>query len=143
VGTFPFPGADIAESKSTVDLAGGKAFVAAGPGGVQILSTGSGTVVGAVPRPDPGSLGLAPEVVVTNAVAVDDDLLFIANGEAGVYVAQGSQRFRDTGSETAPPITMLGRLHFGSLQSVNHVAFRDNYLMVAAGLGGLKVVKIN
>jgi hypothetical protein len=143
LGTFPFPGADIAESKSTAELAGGKAFIAAGSGGVQILSTGTGAVVGSVPRPDPAVLGLDPAVVVTNAVSVDDDLLFIANGEAGVYVAQGRRDFRDTGSETSQQITMLGRLQFGSLQSVNHVAFRDDYLMIAAGLGGLKVVKIN
>jgi hypothetical protein len=143
VGTFSFTGADIAESKSTLELAGGKAFIAAGTGGVQVLSTSTGTVVGSVPRPDPTSLGLASDVVVTNAVALDDNLLFISNGEAGVYVAQGSQNFKDTGSETQQSITMLGRLQFGSLESVNHVAFKDDYLIIAAGLGGLKIVKVN
>jgi hypothetical protein len=37
---------------------------------------------------------------------------------------------------------MLGKLQFGSLQSVNHVAFKANYLYVAAGLGGLKIARI-
>jgi hypothetical protein len=143
VGTFAFTGADIAESKSTLELAGGKAFIAAGTGGVQVLSTSTGAVVGSVPRPDPALLGLAPEVVVTNAVALDDDLLFISNGEAGVYVARGSRNFRDTGSETRQQITMLGRLQFGADESVNHVAFKDGYLIIAAGLGGLKIVQVN
>ncbi len=143
VGTFSFTGADIPESKSTLELAGGKAFIAAGTGGVQVLSTSTGTVVGSVARPDPASLGLAPEAVVTNAVALDDDLLFISNGEAGVYVAQGSQNFKDTGSEAQQTITMLGRLQFGTAESVNHVAFKDDYLIIAAGLGGLKIVKVN
>lgn len=143
VGQFPFAGADIPESKSTVELVGGKAFIAAGSGGVQVLSARTGAVVGSVPRPDPGSLGLDPSVVVTNAASVDRDLLFISNGEAGVYVAQGAQPFSATGSEVAQQISVLGRLQFGNLQSANHVAYRSDRLMVAAGLGGLKIVKVN
>ena len=84
LNTFPFPGADVPESKSTVDIAGGKAFIAAGPEGVQIVCLDNGQIVGSVPRPDPATLGLDPSVVVTNAVAVDRDLMFISNGEAGV-----------------------------------------------------------
>jgi hypothetical protein len=142
LGTFPFTGADVAESKSTVELVGGKAFIAAGSGGVQVLSATTGNVVGSVPRPDPASLGLSPSVVVTNAASVDNDLLFISNGEAGVYVAQGSQSFAATGSETPQTITMLGKLQFGTLESVNHVAYGSDHLFIAAGLGGLKIVKV-
>jgi hypothetical protein len=144
-GTWPFKGADIAESKSTVELAGGKAFIAAGDSGVQVLSVTTGKVVGSVPRPNPASLALGDSVVVTNSASVDSDLLFISNGEAGVYVAQGSQAFSATGSETTQAITMLGKLRFANLQSVNHVAYssQDGYLIIAAGLGGLKMVKVN
>jgi hypothetical protein len=141
VGTFPFTGADIPESKSTVQLVGGKAFIAAGSGGVQVLNAANGSVVGSVPRPDPASLGLDPSVVVTNAASVDKDLVFISNGEAGVYVAEGSQDFSTSGTG-AQQITMLGKLQFGSLQSVNHVAYRSDHLFIAAGLGGLKIVKV-
>ena len=142
LGQYAFTGADIPESKSTVEVVGGKAFIAAGTGGVQILSVNTGAVVGSVPLPDAAALGLDPSVVVTNAVAVDDDLLFISNGEAGVYVAQGSQRFDQTGSEQQQQITLLGRLQFDDLQSVNHVAFKNNYLIIASGLGGLKTVEV-
>jgi hypothetical protein len=85
---------------------------------------------------------LDPSVVVTNAAAIDEDLIFISNGEAGVYVAQGSKFFTATGSETQQQITMLGRLGFGKRESVNHVAYRDKYLIVAAGLGGVKIVQV-
>jgi hypothetical protein len=71
------------------------------------------------------------------------DLLFISNGEAGVYVAQATQPFSATGSEASQQLTMLGRLRFGNLQSVNHVAYRSGHLFIAAGLGGLKIVKVN
>ncbi|HXM37598.1 MAG TPA: hypothetical protein VN908_02940 [Gemmatimonadales bacterium] len=147
IGTWSFTGAGIAQSKSTVQLVGGKAFIGAGTGGVQVLSAATGLVVGSVPRPNPATLTppLPDSVVVTNAASVDADLLFISNGEAGVYVARGSQVFSATGSETAQTITMLGKLRFANLQSVNHVAYssQDQYLIIAAGLGGLKMVKVN
>jgi hypothetical protein len=142
LNTFAFPGADMPESTSTADIAGGKAFIAAGPQGVQIMCLDDGQIVGSVPRPDPAALGLDPSVVVTNAVAVDDDLIFISNGEAGVYVAAGAQNFSETGCAEPQEITVLGRLRFDDLQSANHVAFRNKYLFVAAGLGGVKVVRV-
>jgi hypothetical protein len=143
LGTFPFAGADVAESKSTVELTGGKAFIAAGPAGVQILSAGTGTLLGSLARPDPASLGLDPSVVVTNAVSVEDELVFISNGEAGVYVAEGNAPFATSGSEVPQPLTLLGRLRFDDLQSVNHVVYRSKYLVIAAGLGGLKIVRVH
>src|SRR6266550_5051153 len=100
VGTFPFYGAYVTQSKSQAEIVGGKAFVAAGDSGVRVLSVTTGTLVGSVPRPNPDSLGLSPSVVVTNAVAIDQDLMFISNGEAGVYLAQGSAIFSSTGAET-------------------------------------------
>ena len=142
LGRYPFTGADIAESKSTVQVVGGKAFIAAGNAGVQILSVNTGKVVGTVPLPDSDALGLDWSGVVTNAVAVDDDLLFISNGIAGVYVAQGSEDFDETGSEEPLEITLLGRLRFDNLEAANHVAYKDHYLVIASGLGGIKTVEI-
>lgn len=141
LNTFPFPGANVPESKTTVEIAGGKAFIAAGPEGVQVVCLDTGDVIGNVPRPDPASLGLSPDVVVTNAVTVDDDLMFISNGEAGVYVATGARDFREDNCDPQD-ITMLGKLRFDDLQSANHVAYKNRYLLVAAGLGGVKVVRV-
>lgn len=149
VGSWAFAGATVAQAKSQAQLVGGKAFIAAGDSGVQVLSASTGTKVGAVPRPNPDSLGLSPSVVVTNSVTIDQDLIFISNGEAGVYLAQGSQAFSATGSETQQTITMRGKLRFGNLQSVNHVAYsaggpgNPGVLIVAAGLGGLKILQVN
>lgn len=141
INSYPFPGADVAESKSTVDLAGGKAFIAAGTEGVQIMCLDSGEIIGSIPRPDPAALGLDPSVVVSNAVAVDGDLMFISNGEAGVYVAQSTADFTNNDCNTQN-ITVLGKLSFSSLQSANHVAYRSGYLYVASGLGGVKIVRV-
>jgi len=143
LNTFPFPGATVPESKSAMDIAGGKAFIAAGPEGVQIMCLDTGEIVGNVPRPDPEALGLDPSVVVTNAVTVDNDLMFISNGEAGVYVAAGADDWDDTDCDEPQSINVLGQLRFDDLQSVNHVDYRKGYLVVAAGLGGVKIVEVD
>ena len=140
--TFPFPGADVPQSKSTVEVVGGKAFIAAGPGGVQVMCLDNGAIVGSVPRPDPAALQLDPSVVVTNAVTVDEDLMFISNGEAGVYVAAGDADFANTPCDAPQNITMLWHLRFYDLQSVNHVDYENKRLLIAAGLGGLKIVRV-
>ena len=140
--TFTFPGALVPQSKSTVEVVGGKAFIAAGPEGVQVMCLDDGQIVGSVPRPDPAGLGLDPSVVVTNAVTVDEDLMFISNGEAGVYVAVGAAEFASTPCGAPQNITMLGHLQFDALQSVNHVDYENKRLLIAAGLGGLKIVRV-
>ena len=142
LNTFPFPGADVPQSKSTVEVVGGKAFIAAGPEGVQVMCLDNGAIVGSVPHPDPAALQLDPSVVVTNAVTVDEDLMFISNGEAGVYVAAGDADFASTPCDAPQNITMLGHLRFDDLQSVNHVAYENKRLLIAAGLGGLKIVRV-
>ena len=142
LNTFSFPGANIPESKSTVVVEGGKAFIAAGTDGVQIMCLDDGQILGSVPIPDPASLGLDPSVVVSNSVSVDEKLLFISNGEAGVYVARASDDFEDTGCNQTFSLTVLGKLKFGDLQSVNHVAVVDKYLLIAAGTGGFKIVEV-
>ncbi len=139
---FPFDGANIAESKSTVQAIGGKAIIAAGDNGVQVLSLATGNVLGHVPVPDNNVLGLPRDVVVTNAVSAEGDLLFLSNGEAGVYVAQADTPFDQDWGETLHAITVLGQLRFSALQSVNHVEYKDGLLIVASGLGGLKVVRL-
>ena len=140
LNTFSFVGADVSESKSTVQILGEKAFIASGTGGVQVLSINTGDVVGTVSRPVVPDL--AESVVVTNAVSADNDLMFIANGEAGVYLAQAEEKFDATGSDEPQNITLLGKLRFDDLESVNHVEYKGGMLFVAAGLGGLKIVKV-
>jgi len=140
---WSFEGANIPESKSTVQVIGGKAAIAAGENGVQVLSLATGNVLGYVPLPDNNALGLPRDVVVTNAVSAEGNLLFISNGEAGVYVAQADTPFEQDWGETPHAITVLGKLRFSALQSVNHVAYKDGLLIVASGLGGLKVVRLS
>jgi hypothetical protein len=141
LNTYNFPGADIAQSKSTVQLIGGKALIAAGDSGVQLMNLSDGKIVGSIPRLI--VKGLDPSVTVTNAVAGAGNYIYISDGEAGVYVAQASQALENLSGDTPIKLTVLGKLTFSKLQSVNHVAFNGSTLVVASGTGGVKIVTVS
>ncbi|MBI2890370.1 MAG: hypothetical protein HYY13_06245 [Nitrospirae bacterium] len=136
-----FKGADVSQSKNTVAIKGGKAFVAAGPSGVQVLELKTGKLLATIPVP--AVKDLDPSVVVTNAASVYGNLVFISNGEAGVYLAQSPKSISKMKSEEAPEFPAQGKLRFSALQSVNHVEYKKKTLIVAAGLGGVKIVKVD
>jgi hypothetical protein len=135
---FAVDGVEVAQSKSDIQLMGRKAFIAAGLGGVQVVNTDSGNMIGEVPVPE--VKGLDPALVTTNGLAADDDLLFICNGGAGIYVAQSETGFDSKDSDEKMPLDVLGQLDLGV--SANHVAYRDGYLIIATGTGGLKIVQV-
>jgi hypothetical protein len=138
--TYTFTGTGIPESKSTVRVIGGKALIAAGDGGVVLMNLATGTIVGSIPRTVVP--GLDPSLSVTNAVDGAGQYLYISNGEAGVYVAQASQNLENASGDQPITLTVLGKLQFSNLQSVNHVAFNGSTLVIASGLGGVKVVNV-
>ena len=140
VGTFTFDGASIAESKSTVQFIGGKALIAAGDGGVKLVNIQTGTAVGSIDRVT--VTGLDSSLTVTNAAEAFGEYVFISNGEAGVYVAQASQALENSTGDTPITLTTLGKLQFNEAQSVNHVAYDGSNLIIASGLGGVKIVQV-
>ena len=137
--TYSFAGTNIPESKSTVRIMGGKALIAAGDGGVQLMNLADGKSVGSIPRTIVP--GLDSSVTVTNAVDGSGQYIFISNGEAGVYAAQASQSLDNLSGDSAIALTVVGKLRFGTQESVNHVAFDGSTLVVASGLGGVKIVR--
>ena len=140
LNTYLFSGASITESKSTVRLIGGKALIAAGDGGVMLMNLSDGSIVGSLPHVIVS--GLDPSRSVTNAVDGAGQNLFISNGEAGVYAAQASVPLEGQAGTNPITLTMLGQLRFQNLQSVNHVAFDGEILVIAAGLGGVKILSV-
>ena len=139
--TYSFVGTGIPESKSTVRVIGGKALIAAGDGGVKVMNLATGKTVGSIPRAIVA--GLDSSLSVTNAVDGAGQYIYISNGEAGVYVAQSSSTLEDMSGDAAITLTVLGKLRFSNLQSVNHVAFNGSSLVIASGLGGVKIVSVN
>ena len=137
--SFTVDGVTDPEAKNTVEVVGKKAFIAAGTDGVLILSIDSGKLIGSIPNP----VFPHPATAAANAVTVKDHLMFISNGEAGVYVVKTDKPTTTSNSEEPLVMTLLGKLQFDSLQSANHVAYRGHYLFVAAGSGGLKIVRVD
>jgi hypothetical protein len=138
---LPFEGADTPEAKTTVELKKGNAYIAAGRAGVRVINATTGLVRATLDPPDVP--GLDPADVAANAVTVDHDLMFISFGGAGVYVAKAGCRFDALLDGDPLELTVLGHLQFGDFTSTNHVAYLDDHLFVASGLGGLKIVRVD
>lgn len=132
-------GATIPESKSVVKVVLDRAFVAAGDEGVKVFSFATHAVIDTLARVTVS--GLSPDVTVTNAVSVSKDLLFAANGEAGVYVAQALVDMESVPTND-PQLQYVGSLKFNTQESANFVASKNNILFIATGNGGLKIVEI-
>lgn len=126
-----FTGLNTPESKSTFDISGDLIFLASGYDGVQILNRNTGTAVGQIAIPEGSSSD-----AVSNSVSVEGDKIFISNGES-VIVAEF-----DNKSASNPNPVIIGTLDLGDHQSINHVRYRSNRLVIASGLGGVKVIKL-
>ncbi|MDZ7773004.1 MAG: hypothetical protein U5K31_09755 [Balneolaceae bacterium] len=143
--SYSFPGAGTPGAKNTVEIVGDLALIAAGDEGAHFMNLVNGEIIDTIPVPDAEELGLSPDVVTTNAVSADGEYVFISNGEAGVYVARADESLNDFEGENGEELDvgMVGQLQFDDLQSANHVSYRHNYLIVAAGLGGVKAVRLD
>ena len=123
-------GANLPHAKATVAIHQGLAFVAAGDEGTKVVRLADGTVTDVVPVPPVA--GLAPELTVTNAVAVSGNLVYMANGGAGLWVARLKH----------DKLEVVGKIDFGDGPSVNFVAARGNLLFAATGTGGLRIIQV-
>jgi hypothetical protein len=143
-------GATIPESKSTVEVARGRIWYAAGEEGVRVLRYRDGKVLGGIPVPDID--GVDPEDEVTNAVSLHGRLIFIANGGAGLLVARASSDVEaDNNDEDGEndnegnwdlSFQVLGNVVFPGGESANFVGGKGNLVFVATGTGGLHIIKI-
>lgn len=138
-----FIGADTPEAKNTVKVKGGLAVVAAGKSGTHFIDLTTGKLLVTIPVPDADALNLNADAVETNAASADEEFIFISNGEAGVYVAEANMDLDRYTIGDALSVQLLGNLQFNNFESANHVTYRNKTLFVAAGLGGVKAVKLN
>jgi len=133
-------GANIEFSKSTVELKGAVAVMGMGDGGVQLVCTTDGSVIDSISQPVLN--GVDTGLTVSNAVTAFKRNLFISNGEAGVYLSRSTNVIHNNDCNIGV-LNHLGTLSFGDSESVNHVVYRANTLLVAAGSGGLKILHVD
>ena len=114
---------DVSGAKRTMDFDGTKLLVSEGYNGLGVYDINSGSKLQTI------GLAIAGEDNVTNAVSVNDGYAFVANGAAGLNVYQsGSQ------------LSLVGTV--GITGSSNYVKSSGNYIYVASGKGGLKIIKM-
>jgi hypothetical protein len=129
-----------AGAKGTIEAAGGRVFLGAGDGGFQVRDL-DGNLLEAL---DNRSFENAwANLAVTNAASVRGNLAFVAAGALGVQVV-------DLGRWTpgvdpnggGSGLVVLGEIDFGDDVSSNMVKARSDILLVAGGLGGVKLVRM-
>jgi hypothetical protein len=142
IAEFSFAGTSILHSKATVELKKGKAFMGLSDGGLKVACLADGAELASIAHPDHIALGLDEGKTVTNAVSAYKRSIFMANGEAGVYMAMADSNMNNNDC-SIDNLQMIGKLQFDEEQSVNHVVYRGDLLFVAAGAGGLKIIEVD
>jgi hypothetical protein len=114
-------------SKRTIDFAGDKLLVAEGAQGLGVYSLATGSKNQTFSIAPKASINT--EDAVTNAVSVNGDYVFVANGGNGLDVYK-----------TGDQLTLVGSV--GIDGSANYVKTSGDYIYVASGKGGLKIIKM-
>ena len=124
--TFELKGLEAKDAKASLEISGKRVYIATGKAGIQVFDLNKTEVE--------AQLDFSNDdfEYVANAVTVDRGLIFSSGGSAGIVVA------KQDGSD----INVLGQLQLDDHQSVNHAKYKDGYLIVASGLGGVKIIKV-
>jgi hypothetical protein len=140
VRTIPLGGGVTPQSKSTIT--GGKTMLIAtvGEGGARVVCQADHQILASISAPVIS--GTSASLTVTNAIAAAQGLLFVANGEAGVYVYSMKDSAPTTSSCDTVSVTLLGSINLGSGLSANNVKYANGVLYVANGLGGFRLISV-
>lgn len=117
-------------SKRTLDFSNDKIFVSEGSKGAGIYNATTGAFIEYI------SILISPDGSdasdnVTNAVAVNENVILMANGGAGLSLSEES-------SESTSPVGIIDLDG-----SINFVASKGDYIFAASGTAGLQIIKMN
>lgn len=128
-----------AEAKSKLTWYEKKAFVALNLSGVAIVDAEKGL---SATIPAPSLAGISADRQSSNSVSIgtggSHELVFIANGEAGLWVGELDSLFAQDGGAEKSSSNILGAIRFGAGESVNFAACKNNVCVVADGIGGIR-----
>ncbi len=117
-------------AKRTLDFYENNIIVSEGAKGAGVYEAGSGTLLEYIPiliNPE----GVDNSDVVTNAVAVNEGIVLMANGGAGLCLSE------DAGDNT----DLVGIIALDG--SINYVETKGDYAFAASGKSGLQIIKMN
>ncbi|MEX0275657.1 MAG: Ig-like domain-containing protein [Flavobacteriaceae bacterium] len=116
------------DEKRTIAISDNRLAIAEGSNGAGIYNIDTGaleTKLEIALRPE----GELESDIVTNAVSFNDDLLLMANGAAGLSLAENKSNIA-----TAGVLDLQG--------SINYVVSKDDYIFAASGRSGLQIIRI-
>jgi len=119
-----------ANSKRTLDFSGENIVVAEGSKGAGIYDVNTGNLLEHIAIPI-NPEGVSDGDKVTNAVAVNEEAILMANGGAGLCLSE------DQGNDT----DLVGIIALEG--SINFVASKGDYIFAASGKSGLQIIKMN
>ncbi|MGB5554259.1 MAG: hypothetical protein WBM83_06335 [Flavobacteriaceae bacterium] len=117
-------------TKRALDFSGDNIVVAEGAKGAGVYNASTGTLIEYIPiliNPD----GVDQSDIVTNAVAINQEVMLMANGGAGLCLSE------EQGNNT----DLVGIIELEG--SINYVASKGDYVFAAAGKEGLQIIKLN
>lgn len=124
---------DVAQAKRTIDFYGNSVLTSEGAHGVGVYNLSTGTKINTIPVATVTDPTINISEVVSNAVSINNEHIFVANGAAGVTVHKIVSNKIDN------------LIDFGNLVlagSANFVISSNGYVFVADGFGGLKILKL-
>lgn len=123
---------DVAEAKRTIDFYKNNVLVSEGPKGLGVYQISNGSKVATIDIPEVDSEeAINPNDVVTNAVSVENEHIFTANGAGGVSVYKINDAINN--------FITIGTLNLEG--SANYIKSKKDYIFVADGKEGLKILK--
>ncbi|MDT0645681.1 hypothetical protein RM545_03170 [Zunongwangia sp. F260] len=122
----------VAESKRTMEFLGNLLMVSEGAAGIGIYNTETWDLVTRLPIKTIPDAEIAEGEKVTNAVSSIDEFILMANGGAGFGIARldASKALAEEGI-------------IGIDGSANYVKAKGDYIFVASGTGGLRILKMS
>ena len=117
-------------TKRTLEFSNDKIIVSEGSKGAGVYNTITGEFIEYLPiLISPNSIDT--QDIETNAVAVNEDVILMANGGAGLCLSENN------GNNT----NLYGVIQLDG--SINYVESKDDYIFAASGRKGLQIIKMN
>ncbi len=119
-----------AATKRTLAFKDGKVIVSEGSKGAGLYNVASGSLIEYLPvLIDPSAT--STEGSETNAVALNEEMILMANGGSGLCLSE------DNGDDA----DLYGVIQLEG--SINYVESKDDYIFAASGKSGLQIIKLN
>lgn len=125
------------ESKRNIEIYNDYVLVSEGTSGLGIYDLSSGELFQRIAVPSQSSAfpDVDPNELTTIAVSVNNERMYIANGAAGISIYKFN-------AQNNPIYLGSANLNILGESSSNYILSKDDYVFVAGGKGGLKILKV-